>query len=109
LKRVKKKIVLLPKSLRVPKEYLVPKDLVWPKHPVSITLKNLGDHYVEFQYPEDGVAKTGILAPRQIGPKPTAFIVNVPYLFSIRCGRKTVPTSRTFIHEQDWDLAIYFD
>jgi len=102
-------ILLMPSEPRVSKEFTPPSDLVWPKHPVSIRLQNLGNTIIEYQYPEDGVPKKGILDWGFISESSTTFTVNTPYLFSLRSGRKIVSTSRTFIKDDDWNLAVYFD
>ena len=77
---------------RVPEEFIPPAD-PWPKHPVPITLKNLGDFRVEYMYPEDGKTKTGVLMENQISERPTMFYLNTPYMFSFRNGRTVKSTS----------------
>ena len=69
----------------MPEEFVVPEP--WPKTKVSITLKNLGDDFILFYYSADGVEKSGKLDPKQIGPNPTIFLTNTPYLFSLKKGR----------------------
>ena len=72
--------------MRVPKPFYLPPGL-WPKHPVSITLKNLGDSIIQYSYSEDGIKKDGILTNGQINEKPTPFFVNTVYMFNFKSGR----------------------
>ncbi len=75
---------------RVPDEFVTPDP--WPKIQVSIILKNLGDDFILFYYSENGVEKSGKLDPKQIGPNPTKFLTNTPYLFSLKKGRNIQST-----------------
>jgi len=79
----------------------------WPKAPVSITMKNMGPHLVEYGYREDGEVKHGRVHAWFINP-PTTFTANVPYSFKLRCVRRVLPMSRYFERDEDWDLAVYF-
>ncbi|TFK35316.1 hypothetical protein BDQ12DRAFT_714750, partial [Crucibulum laeve] len=92
-------------SQSVPQQEFIPR----PKYPIAITLKNLGDFYIQYSYSEDGIEKQGILLPNQIGPTPTMFLMNKTYLFTLKKpGRKVESTSRTFTKQEDWDLAVHF-
>ena len=68
--------------MRVP----IPPPESWPKHPISITLKNLGDSFIQYNYSEDGITKHGILANGQISEQPTRLFVNTVYTFNFKSG-----------------------
>ena len=71
-------------TARVDERYI--SDKPWPKHPVPITLKNLGEDIIQYRYSEDGVVKDGSLNVNQIGPNPTTFSANHSYMFNLRTG-----------------------
>jgi hypothetical protein len=74
----------------VPEEF-IPPGTPWPKYPVKIRLRNRKGFSINYSYSEQGVEKTGTLKPFGLGSKQTAFIVNEPYSFSLRVGRRIVP------------------
>jgi len=79
-------------TARVPEAFIPPSD-PWPESWIPITLINLADFVIQYSYPENGIEKTGILMENQISEQPTMFIVNTTYMFNLRSGRRTVPTS----------------
>ena len=78
-------------TVRVPEEFIPPSE-PWPKHPVLITLKNLGDSIIQYSYSEDGIKKDGIITNGLINEKPTTFFVNTTYMFNLKTGRRVEPT-----------------
>jgi len=81
----------------------------FPKRFVSVIMKNLGDHFIEYQYTEDGVPKSGVLEWGFISQQPTVFVANVEYKFLLRCEEKVVTANHLFTGDEDWDLSSYFE
>jgi len=93
---------------RVPDEY-GPPPIPWPSYLVNITFKNLGNHELQYSYMEDGQLKNGTLKQNEILPNPATFKVLKPYLFILRHEKEVKSVSRTFMHDQDFEISRYFE
>jgi len=85
----------------------------WVHPRIPITLKNIGDHYISYQYSQDSYKEQddyeiqmGFLEPTQT--MQARLLAHTPYKFYLCLGPREITHFRRFTKEADFDLAQLF-